>query len=165
MVGLVVPGTRNEAKRQWMVAVDRAKAAGRRRYRNLQPLGKPQGTDAYMAPEQASGGIASEASDVWALGVTLFEMLTGLRPFAAGTEVEPFPQLAHPPLTLRALRPRAPVELERLVASCLDCEPARRPRVDALLPALNALIPAGPRMWPAAVDEGLRSHSHAASTC
>ena len=51
-------------------------------------LGSPQGTDAYMAPEQCRAGVPSPASDVYGLGVTLFEMLTGARPFPEGDGAE-----------------------------------------------------------------------------
>ena len=101
-----------------------------------------------MAPEQAEGGVPSPASDVWGLGVTLFELVTGRRPFPQGTKARPFPQLEAPPTPLRALRPRAPQALEALLRACLAPVPQDRPPLPALLPALNRLIPKGPTMWP-----------------
>lgn len=118
------------------------------------PLAGPQGTDAYMAPEQCRrGGRPTPASDAWGLGVTLFEMLTGERPFPEGDDAEPFPQLAMAAPRLRRLLPRAPRELEQAVAWCLAPDPADRPpSMAALLPALNGLIRSGPRMWPPGLD-------------
>ena len=130
------------------------------------PLGHPEGTDAYMAPEQATGGVAGRASDVWGLGVTLYQMLAGRRPFEPASRAKPFPQLDAPAPALRTFRPRAGEALDRLLARCLAREPADRPALTELLPALNDLIPAGPRMWPTVVGEPGRNlrHSLAAST-
>lgn len=111
-------------------------------------LRSPQGTDAYMAPEQCRAGVPAPASDVFGLGVTLFEMLTGARPFPEGDDAKPFPQLRLPARRLRALRPRLPGELDRIVAACLLPDPADRPTLTTLLPVLNRLIRRGPRMWP-----------------
>jgi serine/threonine protein kinase len=112
-------------------------------------LRTPQGTDAYMSPEQCRCEPPTPACDIYGLGVTLFEMLTGSRPFPAGTDDEPFPQLRLEPRPLRELLPRAPRALESLVASCLAPRPSDRPSsVAALIPRLHALIRSGPRMWP-----------------
>ena len=130
---------------------------GSARPANGRKLRSPQGTDAYMAPEQALARVPTPSSDIYGLGVSLFEMLTGARPFPAGDDAEPFPQLHMAPPSLRRLRPRAPRELERVVAWCLAPDPANRPpSLAALLPVLNDLIRSGPRMWPEDIDAGRR---------
>lgn len=112
------------------------------------PPATPQGTDPYMAPEQARAEAPTPASDIWAFGVTLFEMLAGTRPFP-DDENEPFPQLHLPAPPLRAVLPRAPAVVAGLIAQCLAPRPADRPAsVEALLPVLNREIRSGPRMWP-----------------
>ena len=108
-----------------------------------------EGTDRYMSPEEASLGKATEASDVFSLGVTLFEMLTGRRPFRDGTRRLPRPQIKETPLRLRQFRPAIPAALERIVHGCLERQPGDRPSLAQLLPDLNKLITTGPRMWPA----------------
>jgi serine/threonine protein kinase len=84
------------------------------------------GTPAYMAPEQLAGGLVAPCIDVWALGVVLFEMVTGSVPF--DTSKGASPQLVTP-----APRLAAPVSASfaALVASCLEKEPGRRPRTMA----------------------------------
>jgi hypothetical protein len=85
--------------------------------------------------------------------VTLFEMLTGCRPFPRGNEAAPFPQLGLAATPLRRHLPRAPRELERVVAWCLAPDPSHRPRsMGDLLPVLNRLIRSGPRMWPSSLE-------------
>lgn len=107
------------------------------------------GTDAYMAPEQCDPsrfGEIGPLTDVWGLGVTLYEALAGVRPFADGDETADalaarYPQVASgaPPLS-----PEVPVELARIVQSCLRDDPGSRPWPSDIAAALErhaALLP------------------------
>ena len=90
--------------------------------------GAVMGSLAYMAPEQLLGEADDVRTDVYALGVLLFEMTTGQRPFDHDRNAAlMFEILKNTPPSVRALRPEAPPELDRLIASCLHKEPARRP--------------------------------------
>lgn len=105
------------------------------------------GTPQYMAPEQLAGGSASIRSDIYALGLILFELFTGKRVFEAKTVGE-----------LRALRDSTPVTtpsslvrdldpaVERVILRCLERDPERRPSsalaVAAALPGSNPLAEA-----------------------
>ncbi len=106
------------------------------------------GTDPYMAPEQCRGDLVTPATDIFGLGVTLYEMLTGHLPFADGTRRNPFPQTVAAPVPLRQRRRELPSALDRLVLRCLAQEPAARPAVSELLPSLHSFIHSGPQMWP-----------------
>jgi serine/threonine protein kinase len=75
------------------------------------------GTLAYMAPEQLLGEPISAAADLWALGVTLYEMTTGRRPFQG--EYEPavmYEILNEEPKPARSINPELPAGLDRLLA-------------------------------------------------
>jgi serine/threonine-protein kinase len=91
--------------------------------------GQVLGTPAYMAPEQASGRVREigPATDVHGLGVILYELLTGQRPFAGPSAVELLDQvrqrLPRPP---RELRREVPRDLETICLKCLQKDPARR---------------------------------------
>jgi eukaryotic-like serine/threonine-protein kinase len=84
------------------------------------------GTPHYLAPEVVSGGVVTPATDVYALGVVLFEMLVGRRPFEGETAVQVIMQhlLSRPSLT--ELQQLMPAELATLVVRALAKEPAVR---------------------------------------
>jgi serine/threonine protein kinase len=109
-----------------------------------------QGTDPYMAPEECTLGAVSPASDVFSLGVTLFELLTGEHPFR-DTQDDFYPQTVEEPLAIRTLRPRVPRELAALIQSCLSSAPEKRPELKQLLPKLNGFLTGKGRMWPSIV--------------
>lgn len=103
------------------------------------PAGAPRptllGTSAYIAPEQALGGPAGPASDLYSLGCVLYELLTGEPPFTSAEAVNVLHQhVTDPPVPPSALRPDIPAELEQAVLRLLAKNPAERP-ADASLVA------------------------------
>lgn len=102
--------------------------------------GQVWGTAQYIAPEQASGQPVSPATDVYSLGIILFEMLTGRLPFEADTPLALAMQhLQTEPPSIRTFNPAIPVGLEGIVTKAMAKRPqARYPDADALGSALKA---------------------------
>lgn len=85
------------------------------------------GTPAYMAPEQARCDTATTASDIWSLGVILYELLTCRMPFP-GKDVDEIKQkvLRDDPISPRRYCPDLPRDLVTIISKCLEKEPAKR---------------------------------------
>src|SRR5438445_6152187 len=82
--------------------------------------GLTMGTLGYMAPEQLSGGEVRPAADVFSLGVVLYEMLSGRRPFEGSTTTEVVASIASKaPRPLHEVRPETPPKLEAVVSKAL----------------------------------------------
>ena len=83
--------------------------------------GTTLGTAGYMSPEQARGEEADSRTDIWSLGVVLYEMLTGLLPFRGEYEQALIYQIMNAaPEPITSLRTGVPMELERIVTKCLE---------------------------------------------
>ena len=100
------------------------------------------GTDPYMAPEQCTSGHVSALTDLWGMGATLYEALTGSPPFRSGDRDakeprERYPQLVERPVAPRERTPGLPRELDAVVMSCLEKDPRARPQ--SLIEAAIAL--------------------------
>ncbi len=94
-----------------------AKLAGERRRMS----GIPAGTVLYMSPEQVQGKDVDQRSDVWSLGVVLYEMLTGKAPFTGRTASQVVDSIVNAePKPVRSIRPETPIELERIVSKALS---------------------------------------------
>ncbi|MCB9463051.1 MAG: protein kinase [Candidatus Eisenbacteria bacterium] len=86
------------------------------------------GTPHYIAPEQANGEHATERSDVYSLGIALYEMLTGSRPFQGRNAIEVYlKHIQEPVPDLRDALPDVPDPLAAVVHRCLEKDPAKRP--------------------------------------
>jgi serine/threonine protein kinase/Tfp pilus assembly protein PilF len=101
-----------------------AKPLGRTR---LTKTGTTIGTVAYMSPEQARGAEVDARTDIWSLGVVLYEMVTGRPPFRGDYEQAVIYQILNEtPEQVTAIRPDAPKELARIVAKALARKAADR---------------------------------------
>jgi dienelactone hydrolase/predicted Ser/Thr protein kinase len=89
--------------------------------------GTTLGTVAYMSPEQAQGEAVDLRSDIWSLGVVMFEMLSGALPFKGDREASVLYSVVHgDPKPLRALKPDVPLELQHIIDRSLKKKPDAR---------------------------------------
>jgi serine/threonine-protein kinase len=118
--------------------------AGAKGSEKITRTGMILGSLPYMSPEQLLGEADSASTDVYALGVMLFEMAAGRRPFVKErAEALMFEIFGNAAPALRSIRSEVPVELDRLVGECLAKEPAHRPPTAAAVSAALRAIGAG----------------------
>ncbi|MER7333518.1 MULTISPECIES: serine/threonine-protein kinase [unclassified Micromonospora] len=116
-------------------------------FSKITATGLPPGTPAYMAPEQIETNISGPATDLYALGCTLHEMLTGERLFTGSTSYDVWSkQVTHQPPPVRNVRDDVPAGLEDLLLHLLQKKPEDRPEsaqtvYDRLLPFAVSLGP------------------------
>jgi serine/threonine protein kinase/Tfp pilus assembly protein PilF len=104
----------------------------------LSDAGHIVGTVPYMAPEQLRGDAVDARTDLFALGIVLYELASGKRPFAGETHVDvSHAILREAPKPLRTLRPEMPPDLDRIVSRCLEKNP--RERIQSALDVSNEL--------------------------
>jgi serine/threonine-protein kinase len=113
------------------------------------------GTPQYLAPEQIMRERLSPATDIYGLGLLLFELITGKRPFSNGADRHDhliplerrYPQLVEAPLTLRKAGRKAPRALAEIIKRCLARAPRERyQNIPELLTALDPFTRL--KVWP-----------------
>jgi serine/threonine-protein kinase len=106
----------------------------------LTEVGSVVGTLQYLAPELIRGGTAGAAGDIWALGVLLYEMVTGRMPFEAQTVGDLSDRIGRaayaPPSQYVSGLPR---QVSEVIARCMRRNPAERPSANQLLRAVRQL--------------------------
>ncbi len=116
-------------------------------------IGHIVGTSAYMSPEQAEGRRIDHRSDLFSLGILLYEMATGVRPFTGDTAFAVLLAIARDaPKPITQVRPGASRDLERIIGRCLEKDPERRfqsaTELRERLGSLAAPLPSsGPTAW------------------
>ena len=89
--------------------------------------GSMVGTPAYMAPEQVAGKPVDYRTDIYSLGLILYEMFTGAPAFSADNSIAvALKQMREDPLPPHEVEPNIPVDSERTILKCLEKDPAKR---------------------------------------
>ncbi len=98
-----------------------------------------RGTPAYMSPEQASGAISASPSDIFSLGIVLFEMLTGQQPYGQRSAIQLVTHLQTADIAAE-LVPRVAPDYQPLLHRMLQTDPALRPSADQVRQELVELL-------------------------
>ena len=109
----------------------------------LTETGALMGTPDYISPEQIKGQPADERSDIYALGLILYQMLTGTMPFRGQSSWEvALQRLQRDPIPASRLNPQTPKYLQQILERCMAVDPALRyPTVQAILADLEHAVP------------------------
>jgi len=118
-------------------------------------LGSPD----YMSPEQAAGQVADSRSDIYALGITLYEMLTGEPPFEGDTPAILAQHITQLPAPPRQRVADLPLDLELIVLAMLEKDPSQRPADMATVARLLAPFATGEAAMPPPGDADRRDGS------
>jgi serine/threonine protein kinase/DNA-binding LacI/PurR family transcriptional regulator len=128
----------------------------------LTQTGKIVGTPAYMSPEQLRGDPLDRRSDIYSMGIILYQMLTGVLPFdsTSGDVITIIYQhLEKPPPSPRGINPDLPPEVEAVVLRALAKEPEKR--YDTIIEVANSLDLALGRTLPdSEISESVRAYIH-----
>ena len=123
---MLVPPKAGETTRAVVTDFGLAHAEERAEHTLTQP-GDIVGTPSYMSPEQVEGGAITPATDIYALGIVIYEMLTGKLPFAADTPLATaMKRLDEPAPHLRVLLPNVDAKWDAVIARCLERQPSQR---------------------------------------
>ncbi|GAB5603439.1 protein kinase [Thermus sp. FJN-A] len=95
------------------------------------------GTPVYMSPEQAKGQKLDHRSDIYSLGIVLYEALTGQPPFTGGYETVIHQQIFQVPTPPKQLKPEIPQALSDLALKMLEKDPAKRPSLEEVIQGLS----------------------------
>ena len=155
------------ARPDWPLLADFGLVKLQDRQRGITRPGASIGTPAYFSPEQAAGGDVDHRSDVYGLGIVLYELLTGHIPFEADSPFEVMlRRLREPPLPPRRLNPRITPQLEAVILRALARDPmARHSTMEALvddlsrLPGAIAQVPVSPSQRAAPAGATIRLDS------
>jgi serine/threonine protein kinase len=123
--------------------------------------GSMVGTPAYMAPEQVGGKAVDYRTDIYSLGLILYEIFTGAQAFQAENAVAvALKQMRESPIPPHEIEPMIPVPIERAILKCLEKDPAKRFQS---IPELEAALrsPLAPALPQPAVNYKLNHSSHA----
>jgi hypothetical protein len=106
----------------------------------LTAAGDVPGTLAYISPERLAGEEASFTADIWAVGVVLWEALSGYHPFWSSSPIETAHRIEAGPPPLESVRPDLPRHLTEAVARATAVDPARRPTAVQLADRLRSAL-------------------------
>ncbi|MCK4574253.1 MAG: protein kinase, partial [candidate division Zixibacteria bacterium] len=113
----------------------------------LTQTGSTLGTIGYMSPEQVEGKPTDQRSDLFSLGVLLYELITSIAPFKRDNEATTFYAIAHePPEPMARYKSGVPDDLQRVVSKLLEKDPdLRYQSAEGVLPDLKRLVVSGSR--------------------